>query len=356
MARIAVIGTGIAGLSAAWLLDRRHDIAVYEKEARIGGHTRTLNIRHGDRTIPVDTGFIVYNERNYPNLTALLRHLGVRTHKSDMSFALSVRDGWLEWGARNANSIFGQRRNIIRPSFLNMFREVMRFNASAVAMLADHPGLTLGEFIARLGMSDEFCQHYILPMAGAIWSCPPRQMLAFPAETFVRFFANHGLLSYTGQPQWYTVSGGAQTYVDRLTSSFAPRIRTSCRSRHKNARRRAGARCTWRRGAFRPCRAGLAFRPDASDAGGRMPVRARRALRDRIPAQSRRASQQSAIHATAPAVLGKLELSFRRIGRGCADLGHILDEPSSGDRRALPTLRDTQSDARGRRGGHFRRT
>jgi predicted NAD/FAD-binding protein len=228
MARIAIIGTGIAGLSAAYLLDRHHDITVYEKEPRIGGHTRTLNVRYGDRTIPVDTGFIVYNERNYPNLTALFRHLGVATHKSDMSFALSVRDGWLEWGAQGANSIFGQRRNIFRPSFLSLFRDVMRFNASALAMLADHPGLTLGEFIDRLGMSDGFCQHYILPMAGAIWSCPPRQMLAFPAETFVRFFANHGLLSYTGQPQWYTVSGGAQAYVDRLTSSFIPRIRTAC--------------------------------------------------------------------------------------------------------------------------------
>jgi hypothetical protein len=156
----------------------------------------------------------------------------VATHKSDMSFALSVRDGWLEWGARSANSIFGQRRNILRPSFLSLFREVMRFNASALAMLAGHPGLTLGEFLARLGMSDGFCQHYILPMAGAIWSCPPRQMLTFPAETFVRFFANHGLLSYAGQPQWYTVTGGAQTYVDRLTAPFARRIRTACAAVH----------------------------------------------------------------------------------------------------------------------------
>jgi predicted NAD/FAD-binding protein len=228
MARIAIIGTGIAGLSAAYLLNRQHEITVYEKEARVGGHTRTLNVQHTGRTIAVDTGFIVYNERNYPNLTALFRHLGVTTHKSDMSFALSVRDGWLEWGACNLNSIFGQRRNIVRPSFLSLFREVMRFNETALAMLADHPGLTLGEFTARLGMSNAFCQHYILPMAGAIWSCPPRQMLALPAETFVRFFANHGLLSFTGQPQWYTVTGGAQCYVDRLISSFAHRIRTSC--------------------------------------------------------------------------------------------------------------------------------
>lgn len=228
MAKIAIIGTGISGLSAAWLLNRHHDITVYEKEPRVGGHTRTLCVRHGDRTIPVDTGFIVYNERNYPNLTALFRHLGVRSHKSDMSFALTTGDGGLEWGARNLNTIFGQRHNLFRPGFLHLLHEVMRFNASALRMLDDHPGLTLGEFSDRLGMSDRFRQHYLLPMAGAIWSCPPRQMLSFPAETFVRFFANHGLLATTGQPQWYTVSGGSQTYIDRLTTAFAPRIRTGC--------------------------------------------------------------------------------------------------------------------------------
>ncbi len=228
MARIAIIGTGISGLSAAWLLNRHHDITVYEKNPRVGGHTRTLHVRHGDRTIPVDTGFIVYNERNYPNLTALFRHLGVRSHKSDMSFALTIRNGGLEWGARNINSIFGQRRNLFRPGFLHLLHEVTRFNAHAVRMLNDSTGLTLGEFTDRLGLSDRFRQHYLLPMAGAIWSCPPRQMLSFPAETFVRFFANHGLLATTGQPQWYTVSGGAQNYVERLTTTFAPHIRTAC--------------------------------------------------------------------------------------------------------------------------------
>ncbi len=228
MARIAIIGTGISGLTAAYLLNRHHDITVYEKDSRVGGHTRTLHVRHGDRTIPVDTGFIVYNERNYPNLTALFRRLGVKTQKSDMSFALTARDGWLEWGARNVNSIFGQRRNLVRPMFLGLFREVLRFNANAESMLNDHPGLTLGEFVHRLGMSNWFRQHYILPMAGAIWSCAPKQMMSFPAETFIRFFANHGLLASTGQPQWYTVTGGAQSYVERLTTAFAPHIRTGC--------------------------------------------------------------------------------------------------------------------------------
>ncbi len=227
MAKIAIIGTGIAGLSAAYLLDRHHDITVYEKESRIGGHSRTVSVRHGDRTIPVDTGFIVFNERNYPNLTALFRRLGVAVQKSDMSFALTVGDGWLEWGAHDLNAILGQRRNLFRPQFLRLFRDVI-FNARAQTALEADPEVSLGELIARMGLGDWFRRHYILPMAGAIWSCPPRQMLAFPAATFIRFFANHGLLSATDQPQWYTVQGGAQNYIDHLTSSFAPRIRPNC--------------------------------------------------------------------------------------------------------------------------------
>ncbi len=228
MAKIAIIGTGISGLSAAYLLNEQHDITIYEKEPVIGGHTRTLTVRYGERTIPVDTGFIVYNERNYPNLTALFRHLGVVTKASDMSFALTVCDGRLEWGAQSVNAIFGQRRNLVRPEFYRLFREAMRFNAKAVSAVNQNPGVSLGQLIACMRLSDAFRRYYLLPMAGAIWSCPPRQMLEFPAETFVRFFANHGLLAVSGQPQWRTVSGGAQNYVERLTMFFKTRIRTNC--------------------------------------------------------------------------------------------------------------------------------
>jgi predicted NAD/FAD-binding protein len=228
MAKIAIIGTGISGLSAAYLLNEQHDITIYEKEPVIGGHTRTLTVRYGERTIPVDTGFIVYNERNYPNLTALFRHLGVVTKASDMSFALTVCDGRLEWGAQSVNAIFGQRRNLVRPEFYRLFREAMRFNAKAVSTANQNPSLSLGQLITHMGLSDAFRRYYLLPMAGAIWSCPPRQMLEFPAETFVRFFANHGLLAASGQPQWRTVSGGAQNYVERLTTFFKTRIRTNC--------------------------------------------------------------------------------------------------------------------------------
>ena len=228
MARIAIIGTGISGLGAAYLLHPRHEITVYEKAARIGGHTRTMNVRYGDATIPVDTGFIVFNQRNYPHLTAMFRHLGVPVHQSEMTFAATINGGWLEWGAKNLNAVFGQRRNMLRPRFHLLVRDVMRFNSLAMETVERRPRLTLGELIGHLKLGEWFKHYYILPMAGAIWSCPPREMLSFPALAFVRFFANHGLLSVSGQPQWYTVTGGAQTYVDRLTASFAHRIRTGC--------------------------------------------------------------------------------------------------------------------------------
>ncbi len=224
MARIGIIGTGISGLGAAFLLQRRHDITLYEKAPRIGGHTRTLTVDYDGVPIPVDTGFIVFNERNYPNLTGLFRHLDVPVHKSDMTFAATIADGWLEWGAKDLNSVFGQRRNMLRPGFYKMARDAMRFNALAEETVDGFPGITLGEFLDVLKLGDWFRRFYLLPMAGAIWSCPPQDMLDFPARSFVRFFANHGLLSTSGQPQWYTVTGGAQEYVKRLTHSFSHRL------------------------------------------------------------------------------------------------------------------------------------
>ena len=232
MARIAVIGTGISGLAAAYLLHEKHDIAVYEKSSRPGGHSRTMTIRHGARDIAVDTGFIVFNERNYPNLTALFRKLGVITKNSDMSFGLTVDNGRLEWGAKSLSAIFGQRTNLLRPRFLKLVYDVMRFNAQVEAAVAQSPHLTLGGLLAHMRLGDWFKRNYLLPMAGAIWSCPPCQMLDFPALTFVRFFTNHSLLSLTGQPQWRTLEGGSQTYVERLSAPYADRIRLGCGAAH----------------------------------------------------------------------------------------------------------------------------
>lgn len=226
MTKIAVIGTGIAGLSAAWLLNRKYDVMVYEKQTRLGGHSRTVNAVYGDRTIPVDTGFIVYNERNYPNLAGLFRHLGVPIKKSDMSFALTVDNGWLEWGAKDLAAILGQRRNLLRPKFLKLFADVMRFNKDALATVKSTPDVTVGELIHGMGLGDWFRRHYLLPMAGAIWSCPPCQMLEFPAQSLVHFFANHNLMAMSGQPQWLTVEGGAQKYVEHLAAPLAGRIRS----------------------------------------------------------------------------------------------------------------------------------
>jgi len=228
MAKIAIIGTGISGLGAAYLLNRRHEITVYEKAARVGGHARTLTVDYDGKAIPVDTGFIVFNEKNYPQLSAMFRHLGVATHKSDMTFAASIRDGWLEWGAKDTNAVFGQRRNLLSPRFALLIRDVFRFNARAEETAERYPDLTLDEFIALLGLGDWFRRFYLLPMCSAIWSCPPSEMTRFPARTLIRFMANHNLLSPSGQPQWMTVTGGSQEYVARLTASFERRVRTNC--------------------------------------------------------------------------------------------------------------------------------
>jgi uncharacterized protein len=220
MANIAIIGSGIAGLSAAYLLQHKHSVTLYEKEPRLGGHSRTITVKHGDRIIPVDTGFIVFNERNYPNLTALFARLGVKVKNSDMTYAFTMRDGWLEWGAQDLNTIFGQRRNLLRPWFIRLFREVMRFNGEVMQRVADAPKITLGELIDEMGLSEKFRRYYLLPISGAIWSCPPQQMLAFPAKVFVTFFNNHSLLSMDGQPQWLTVDGGSQQYVERIAATL----------------------------------------------------------------------------------------------------------------------------------------
>src|SRR6185437_3907686 len=180
MKKIAIIGTGISGLSAAYLLSRSYDVTVYEKQARLGGHSRTVDVAYGDTNIAVDTGFIVFNERNYPNLTALFRHLDVPVKNSDMSFALTVGNGWLEWGAKDLAAILGQRRHLLRPKFLKLFADVMRFNKDAVAEVQRAPDVSVDGLIRRMGLGDWFRRHYLLPMAGAIWSCPPCQMLEFP--------------------------------------------------------------------------------------------------------------------------------------------------------------------------------
>ncbi|MGE0723286.1 MAG: NAD(P)/FAD-dependent oxidoreductase [Alphaproteobacteria bacterium] len=224
--RIAVVGGGIAGLGAAWLLARRHDVVVYEAADRPGGHSHTVEVDWRGRGVPVDTGFIVYNEVNYPLITRLFAWLQVPTEASDMSFAVSVDGGNLEYASTGLAGLFAQAGNIARPRFLAMLVDLFRFYREAPRIL-DRPdaGLTLGDFLAAGRYGEPFVRDHLLPMAAAIWSCPMATMLDFPAVSFVRFCHNHGLLRVSGRPQWRTVSGGSRAYVRRLVDPFAWRLR-----------------------------------------------------------------------------------------------------------------------------------
>lgn len=228
MRRIAIIGSGIAGMSSAYLLHKQHDITLYEKSADIGGHSRTRVVDYGGRKIAVDTGFIVFNHRNYPHLCAMFKHLGVPTQKSDMTFAITINNGAIEWGAKNPNAVFGQRRNLLRPQFYGFVRDIFRFNRLALKTAERHVELTLGQLLDKLRMGDWYRRYFILPIGGAIWSSSLDEMLSFPALLFTRFFKAHGLLSAIGQPQWYTVTGGSVEYVKRLTGPYRDKIRSGC--------------------------------------------------------------------------------------------------------------------------------
>ncbi len=229
---IAIIGSGISGLSAAYFLTPQANVTLYEKEARLGGHTRTLTVDYDGTQIPVDTGFIVFNYENYFHLSRLFKQLDVTVKKGSMSFAASVDDGRVEWGAKTLDSLFAQRRNLVNLAFLNGFADVVRFNKLAMTTVARLPNLTLGELLIELKMGAWFRNYYLLPMGAAIWSCPAGQMLKFPASSFVKFFHNHGLLTIDNQPQWYTVDGGSQTYIKKILATIGgANIRLSSRVR-----------------------------------------------------------------------------------------------------------------------------
>ncbi|MCW5713389.1 MAG: FAD-dependent oxidoreductase [Bauldia sp.] len=229
---MAVIGSGVAGLAAAWLLSQRHSVTVYEKEAWLGGHAHTVMAPSRSGPIPVDTGFIVYNESNYPNLTALFRHLGVPTEASSMSFSASVDDGRYEYSSASTNAYCGQRRNLLRPRFWRMTRDLFRFYPAARALPVDASceDITIGEWLDREGYSATFVNDHVLPMAAAIWSTTPTDIRAYPLRAYLRFFASHGLLSITRRHHWRTVTGGSRAYVDRISAGFTDvRLNTAVR-------------------------------------------------------------------------------------------------------------------------------
>lgn len=225
--RVAVIGSGISGLSAAWLLSRKLDVTLYESEPRLGGHSNTVMVPTKNGVLPVDTGFIVYNERNYPNLVALFQEIGAPTAASNMSFAASLEGGKLEYSGSGLNGLIGQRGNVVRPRFWRMMRDILRFYREAPALLArsDLNGVSLGEYLDNNDYAPAFVEDHLLPMGAAIWSTTARDMRAYPLLAFVRFFASHGLLSLADRPKWRTVLGGSQEYVRRLSANFTDNIR-----------------------------------------------------------------------------------------------------------------------------------
>lgn len=223
--KIAIIGSGIAGNVAAYHLSREHDITVFEAAGHAGGHTHTHEIEHEGRRVAVDTGFIVCNDRTYPNFLALLAELGVELQPSDMSFSVQTPTG-LEYNGTTLNSLFAQRRNLVRPAFWRMIRDILRFNREAPRLLEwRSDAVKLGEYLDAQRYSPQFVEHYILPMGAAIWSAGTETLRDFPARYFVRFFHNHGMLTVDDRPQWLTVRGGSARYVERLTASFRGRIR-----------------------------------------------------------------------------------------------------------------------------------
>jgi predicted NAD/FAD-binding protein len=224
--RIAVIGSGVSGMVAAYRLCREHEVTVFEAGAHIGGHTHTVDVDHDGVSYAVDTGFIVYNDWTYPRFIEILEELGVPWQPSDMSFSVRCEKTGLEYNGTSLNALFAQRRNFLRPRFLRMIQDILRFNRRAPALLqADDATLSLGEYLERDGYSRYFIDHYIIPMGAAIWSSRPIDMLNFPARFFVEFFANHGFLSVNERPTWRVIRGGSREYVKRLTAPYAAGIR-----------------------------------------------------------------------------------------------------------------------------------
>ncbi len=221
--KIAVIGAGVSGLSAAWLLSTAHQVVVYERDKRLGGHANTVSVEMAGKTYGVDAGFIVFNEPSYPNFTALLKSLGVPTEQSCMSFAASINGGEIEYSGQTLSSVFANRKSIVSPRFWGMLNDIARFHRAARKALRTgiDDTISLGTFVDLNGFGGYFRENFLKPMAAAIWSTPSQDVLNYPAGSFVRFFSNHGLLQVLNLPIWHTVSGGSRRYVEQISKPFA---------------------------------------------------------------------------------------------------------------------------------------
>ena len=228
MKNIAIIGSGISGLTSAYLLSQKHQVTVFEKNNYIGGHTATVDIDYHQTSYQLDTGFIVFNDKTYPNFLKLLAQIGVEKQATEMSFSVHNCQTGLEYNGHNLDSLFAQRRNIFRPKFWRLLREIVRFNKVCKQAFADNnfsENLTLGDFLKQQDFSDFFAEHYILPMGAAIWSSSLSQMQAFQFQFFVRFFHHHGLLNITDRPQWYVIPNGSRSYIQPLIKRFEQNIK-----------------------------------------------------------------------------------------------------------------------------------
>jgi len=227
MKQLAIIGSGIAGLGSAWFLHRDFELTVFEADDHIGGHTHTVTVDEAGRAVPIDTGFMVFNHITYPHLTRLFQTLDVPAKRTDMSFSVSHGPRHLEYSGTDLNHLFAQRRNLLKPSFYRMLASIDRFNREALIALNDPAirSLTLADYVQRGAYGEDFLQLYLIPMSSAVWSTPPEEMLEFPAASLLRFFHNHGFLGLHTQHPWWTVTGGAKTYVEKLTAPFRDRIR-----------------------------------------------------------------------------------------------------------------------------------
>ena len=240
--RVAVVGAGISGLSAAWLLSRRHDVVLYDRDSRLGGHSNTVEVDGPRGPIPVDTGFIVYNELTYPNLSALFGYLGVRTLASNMSFAVSRDRGRLEYSGTGLGGLFAQRRNLASPRFWSMLRDLARFYSSAAEDLAALPSShTLGDYLDRGRYGVAFRDDHLLPMAGAIWSAPCASILGYPASSFIRFFHNHGLLALKGRPNGGRSMAAALPMSTSLPQAFGAEFGSTPKSARSYGARMASS-------------------------------------------------------------------------------------------------------------------
>ena len=227
--RIAIIGSGISGLTTAYLLHKSYEITLFEANDYIGGHTHTVKVAQGEQSYDIDTGFIVCNDRNYPNFLKLMDKLNIAMQPTEMSFSVRNNPLGLEYNGHNINTLFSQRRNLLRPKFYRLIRDILYFNEAAKKAIEEGvaENITLDTFVNQQSLSDIFKNNYLLPMAAAIWSCSMEQAGEFPLQFFLKFFLNHGLLDIKNRPQWYAVKGGSKAYIDPMTSGFKDRIRLS---------------------------------------------------------------------------------------------------------------------------------